>query len=376
MAIVYIAGTRGIPNRYGGFERLVEVLAPNLVERGHDVTVFCESSTEQECDLWRGVRRCHVVSRARGPLRTLQYDFSSVLQIPRHSVVLLFGYGTALFQLRLRALRIPHAVNMDGIEWQRAKWGPFARVWLRLNEYIAAKASDVLISDHPEIQKILARRLGVDSRMIAYGAYQGPRSEVQGGHPAEHYLGRPFFLVIARPEPENQVHVVLEAYRASKSAIPLLIIGDFDSTTYGRTLKAQNPGVDFAGPVYDAAVLDRLRSGSTLYLHGHSVGGTNPSLIEAMAAGAPIAAHDNVFNRWVAGDSAIYFTDSADLSGHLANPPAEPLRSELSRAAVAASATRFNWDHVLDAYAGLVEDLAARALTPGLTRTDGTPTRP
>lgn len=366
MAKVFIAGTRGVPNRYGGFERLVEVLAPDLVQRGHEVTVFCESpqaaSDVRISDTWHGVQRHFVSKSVGGPLGTLEYDYRSIMAIPRRSVALLFGYGTALFQLRLRALRIPHAVNMDGIEWQRAKWGVAARTWLRLNEFVATRLSDILIADHPEIRIYLAHRLGVDSRMIAYGVDLGASRDVGSGHAvAEKYASKQFFLVIARAEPENQIHVILEAYRLSRTSVPLLVVGDFDATVYGRSLKANNPSVDFAGPVYDESALNRLRSAATLYVHGHSVGGTNPSLIEAMAAGGVVAAHDNVFNRWVAGGGALYFGGSGDLAEYLKRPPVEPLRSELRRAAAASCATRFSWDQILQAYAGVVEELQEKA---------------
>lgn len=362
MAQVFIVGTRGVPNRYGGFERLVEVLAPYLVQCGHEVTVFCEPERPDsgiQFDTWHGVHR-RFIDTSGGALGTLQYDFRSIRMIPRHSVVLLFGYGTALFQLRLKALGIPHAVNMDGIEWQRAKWGAAARAWLRLNEFIATRLADLLIADHPEIGSDLARRLGVESRMIAYGVDLDAGRDVAACHGVlDKYRNRPFFLVIARAEPENQIHVILEAYRLSKSPVPLVIVGNFDATPYGRGLKADNPAVDFVGAVYEEKVLNRLRSTASLYLHGHSVGGTNPSLIEAMAAGGVIVAHDNVFNRWVAGSGALYFAGSDDLAAFFSTPPDDKRCSELRRAATASCEARFRWGGILQAYAGVVEDLAA-----------------
>ena len=289
---------------------------------------------------------------------TLEYDLRSITSIPRHSAVLLFGYGTAMFQLRLKALGIRHAVNMDGIEWQRAKWGVVARSWLRLNELAATRLADILIADHPEIRSYLKRRFGVDSRMIAYGGDVETSRDVANAHPLlERYRANAFFLLIARAEPENQVHVILDAYRRSQSPVPLLVIGNFEATAYGRGLKDSHPTVDFAGPVYDADVLNGLRSRATMYLHGHSVGGTNPSLIEAMAAGSVIAAHDNPFNRWVAGDGAVYFSDSEGLSILLRRPPDDSMGRALRTAAAQACNDRFRWPSILQAYAGVVEEL-------------------
>ena len=365
MAKVFLVGVRGIPNRYGGFERLVEVLAPHLAARGHDVTVFCEGAAEQgwHSDTWEGVHRRFVPVSASGARGTLQYDWRSFGEIPRGSVALIFGYGTALFQMRLRARGVPHAVNMDGIEWQRQKWSGNARRWLRFNEWIAVRLSDLLIADHPEIQRYLRESLGATSEMIAYGV---DRSSTAGATLPAHPLlaqlaGRPYFLVIARPEPENQVHLLLEAYRRAGSGVDMLVVGNFDANDYGRGLQRDYPDARFAGPVYDLPVLDVLRRDARLYLHGHSVGGTNPSLIEAMAAGALVAAHDNPFNRWVLGESGGLFFRSADDLAALMAAPLEPAqRAQVIQAAERTCEERYLWPQILGAYESVVDQLVAR----------------
>ena len=172
MANIYLIGVRGIPNRYGGFERLVEVLAPDLVSRGHSVTVFCEvdeAAATPDDDLWLGVHRRYIPTRFKGPLGTIEYDWRSFQAVPAGALALIFGYGTGTFQRRLRRLGVRHAVNMDGIEWQRAKWGRSARAWLKFNEQEAARLADELIADHPEIQTYLQQELHRPSTMIAYG---------------------------------------------------------------------------------------------------------------------------------------------------------------------------------------------------------------
>jgi glycosyltransferase involved in cell wall biosynthesis len=368
MAEIYLIGVRGIPNRYGGFERLVEVLAPDLVSRGHKVTVFCEVGDDISAaghDIWNGVRRHYVNTYLRGPLGTIEYDLRSFFSVPPGAIAIIFGYGTGTFQRRLRRLGIRHAVNMDGIEWQREKWGRIARIWLRFNEREAAQLGDELIADHPEIQAYLKDRLCKMSTMIAYGV------DDSALHPPESLLDHPllvqypaqgYFLVVARPEPENQIHVLLAAYEASRRTLPMIVLGNYSANAYGRKLQAAHREVVFAGAVYDSSVLDALRRRSALYLHGHSVGGTNPSLIEAMAAGALVVAHDNKFNRWVLGNEAgLYFQNVHDLKAILDKPPLDAdERISMIEAAKMRCRDEFRWVKILSAYSEVIDRLVAK----------------
>lgn len=368
MATVYLIGVRGIPNRYGGFERLVEVLAPHLVSQGHDVTVFCnqDPTVNQdgvEEDFWMGVRRRFIPVRSSGPLGTIEYDWRSFKEVPAGAVALIFGYGTGIFQRYLNQHGIPHAVNMDGIEWRREKWGRLARIWLRMNERAAASKANILIADHPEIQRYLQEELGKDSTMIAYGVDDDalqPDDRSDLSHPLlAQYPDQSFSLVVARAEPENQIHVILEAFERSRKNSPMVVLGNFEVNDYGRQLRARHPNVHFAGGVYDTRVLNELRRRSKLYIHGHSVGGTNPSLIEAMAAGALLVAHDNPFNRWVLGGDAsgLYFKEAVDLAAHLDNPPAPVARTAMIGAARQRCIDQFLWRRILDEYDGVVARL-------------------
>lgn len=368
MATIYLIGVRGIPNRYGGFERLVEVLAPHLVNQGHDVTVFCHDDPSVNAsgsaeDHWMGVRRRFISVSRSGPLGTIEYDWRSFKEVPAGAVALIFGYGTGIFQGYLKQHGIPHAVNMDGIEWQREKWGRAARIWLRINERFAARQADILIADHPEIQRYLQRQLGASSTMIAYGVDADALTpgDKQGlAHPLlDQYPEQSFSLVVARPEPENQIHVTLEAFERSEKKRPMVVLGNFEVNDYGRQLRARHTDVHFAGGVYNAPVLNELRRRSSLYIHGHSVGGTNPSLIEAMAAGALLVSHDNPFNRWVMGGDAsgLFFRNAEDLAVHLDNPPDAALRESMIAAARQRCVEQFLWCRILDEYDNVVARL-------------------
>ena len=364
MADVAIISVRGIPNRYGGFERLVEVLAPHLVSTGRRVTVFCEADAPDiRNDQWRGVERHFIRRRLPGPMGTIAYDVESMIKVKPGSVALVFGYGTAILHGALLSGRgIPHCVNMDGIEWMRAKWSPAARKWLKINELKAAKYGDVLISDHPEIANSLQQRFGVPSEMVAYGVdIKTDAGTSDARHPIlDAFAGRPFHLIIARPEPENQIRLLLEGWRASGGGTPVIIVGNFESTDYGRQLMSDFSEAHFAGPIYDAAVLDALRARASCYLHGHSVGGTNPSLIEAMAAGALVVAHDNVFNRWVLGDGGLFFEDAEQLGALMRGLPAAAEREGMIANAHARCREDFMWPQILERYTDIVERLEAR----------------
>lgn len=362
MTHVGIISVRGIPNRYGGFERLVEVLAPHLVSTGREVTVFCEAKPGDPAqDMWHGVERRFLPRRLPGPAGTLGYDIESILRLKKGSVALVFGYGTALWHNQLfRNRGIPHCVNMDGIEWQRAKWGRVAREWIRLNEGHAVRKADVVIADHPEIQKSLADRFGTASEMIAYGVSFADPAAPLPDHPLiQCYPAMGFHLVIARPEPENQIHMLLEGWEKSGRQLPMLVIGNFTATDYGRAMIAAHPDAHFAGAVYDAAALDALRARAATYLHGHSVGGTNPSLIEAMAAGGMVIAHDNRFNRWVLGEGGLFFASADALAPMLSAPPSGATRERLMAAAADRCRADFLWPRILERYTAVVEQLEA-----------------
>jgi glycosyltransferase involved in cell wall biosynthesis len=237
-----------------------------------------------------------------------------------------------------------------------------ARTWLRLNERLAVKMADVLIADHPEIASDLRRRLDATSTMIAYGVDAAALADTEDPpHPLlERWSEGTFDLVIARPEPENQIHLLLRAHATSSRLRPLVLVGNFAANGYGKALLAEHPQAHFVGPVYEPCVLDSLRRRSVLYLHGHSVGGTNPSLIEAMAAGAMVVAHDNVFNRWVLGEGGMYFRNELDLAELMNRPPTPERRRACIAAARLGCQERFLWPDILAAYEAVVGRLSSQ----------------
>jgi glycosyltransferase involved in cell wall biosynthesis len=249
-------------------------------------------------------------------------------------------------------------MNMDGIEWRRDKWSRLQRLWLRLNERAGVVLSDHLIADHPEIGRYLCQfapreKISVipyESEAITSGdpALIEPYGLVPGG----------YAIVIARPEPENSLLEIVQAFSRKPRGIKLLILGKYFPGViryHRKVMDAAGPEVLFADAVYDRDVVQSLRYLARVYIHGHRVGGTNPSLVESLAAGNPVIAHDNQFTRWVAGSEQQYFSGADDLSSIL-----DTLLDDQTRLDHMSAASRFRHhecftpDKVLPLYEGLL----------------------
>lgn len=359
-----ILGTRGIPAAYGGAETFAERLALYLSSHGWHVTVYCQEQSKTRCreEIWNGVRLIYIPTIACGSLASVLFDYRSAIHaiMSRSSLILTLGYNTAILSLLYRWKRIPNLMNMDGLEWRRAKWNWIQRAWLYANERLGCALSDHLIADHPEIARRLARRVTA-SRIstIPYGA-----DPVTSSDPSilSRYHVRPYqyCLIVARPEPENSILEMIQAFSHHPRKHALLVLGDVTPRTcayHSKLIRAASNEVSFLGALYDRRTLTTLRRYCTLYLHGHQVGGTNPSLVEAMAAGSPILAHDNPFNRWVAADASRYFTDSEsclrELNALLENTP--KLRS-LAAKAEERFHRHFRWESILPLYESLLAE--------------------
>ncbi len=315
---VKILGSRGIPAKHGGFETFAEDLSLFLASRGHRVTVYCQIAANQHRteDVWNGVHRI-LIPAADHPLGTIEFDWKATWHAAESGgVILTLGYNTAVFNLIYRLRHVQNAMNMDGLEWKRKKWTVAQRAWLWFNEWAGARLANHLIADHPEIARHLERHTSAAKiTTIPYGADEviaAPSEPLRcmGLKPKGYYL------LIARPEPENSILEIVQAFSSPAISVPLVILGDYSSKSraYQRqVMDAAGPNIKFVGPIYDREIARSLRFHARAYVHGHRVGGTNPSLVEALAAGNPIIAHDNVFTRWVAGNGAKFFNDAGEL---------------------------------------------------------------
>lgn len=368
MKSLNILGIRGFPAAHGGFESFVGKFAPFLRDQGWSVTVYCQedegvSSPRTWTDEWDGIRRVHFETRTRGSLATMEFDLRSTLHVLRQpGVDLVLGYNTAIFLLLQRLAGRHVVMNMDGVEWKRQKWGKFVKVWFWLNEWIGAKLASTAIADHPKIAEHLAARGCGGATIIPYGAPDVAEAAVEpvlalGLQP------QGYFISIARIEPENSILEMVRAFSRAGTGHKLVVLGKLDpgaNPYHAAVQQAAGADVLFPGGIYDLSVVEALRVHCLAYLHGHQVGGTNPSLVEALGCGSPVIAHDNPYNRWTAGEGQLFFADEAacaEAMKALAKDPAR--RSASSVSARARHREAFTYPVVHEAYRRILEGMPA-----------------
>lgn len=365
MAISKIAilGTRGIPARYGGFETFADEIAQRLVREGISVTVFCEDTGGEQPKQYCGASLKYVPAPRLGPFTTIVYDLRCLWRARRgYDVVYMLGYGVSLFCFLPRLFGTRVWINMDGLEWARSKWSWTARVWLKTMEAMAMWTPNRIIADAEAIRTNLAMRYRhmPNASVIPYGAVivdQPPSTHILEEwnlHPDSYYL------LVCRLEPENHVLEILRGYAATGSSLPLIVVGDHRHQTpyVTQLLAVQDTRIHFVGSIYEQEKLRTLRFYCRAYFHGHCVGGTNPSLLEAMGCGNAVIAHDNPFNREVAGDAAHYFTSESDLSilvEQLEKNEAD--RTAMRYQARKIIANRYTWEMVTGDYLSLLNRL-------------------
>jgi glycosyltransferase involved in cell wall biosynthesis len=358
---IAILGTRGIPARHGGFETFAERLALHLVRHDWDVTVYCQDERRGPIleGIWQGIRLVRIAEPRTGALGTMIFDWKSTLHAARERATLLtLGYNTAIFCGWYRLRGKTNLMNMDGLEWQRAKWSLPARAWLYLNERLGCRFAQHLIADHPAIAAHLATRAPTRKiTMIPYGADRVIEAPTTPLEPLGLEPGR-YVLIVARPEPENSLLEMVYAFSSRPRGVKLVVLGKYEPRTnayHADVLRAASSEVVFPGAIYDEGTVRALRYHARLYMHGHTVGGTNPALVEALGAGAPVLAHDNVFNRWVAGPEAFYFGDREECAVRLDRllDDAEELEN-MRAASYSRHESEFTWERVLSAYENLL----------------------
>ena len=362
---IAMIGTRGVPARYGGFETAVEEIGRRLADAGHEVRVYCRSGGERPRE-YRGMRLVHLPAVRHKVLETLSHTALSVGHLlgRRTDVALVFNAANAPLLPLVRAARIPVATHVDGLEWKRAKWNGAGRRYYLLAERLAVRWSDEIIADANGIQDYYRERYKTSSVMIPYGAPIQETTDEEVLRAAGYEPGR-YHLVVARFEPENHVDLIVEGYVRSGATYPLVVVGSAPyAAEYTRgieRLAETDPRVTLTGGIWDQRLLDALYAGAATYLHGHSVGGTNPSLLRAMGAGAPVVAYDVNFNREVLGESGEFFADAASLAKAVEAAEAEPARGRArGDAARERARTEYTWDDVAARYEALCRDLLAK----------------
>ena len=356
-----ILGTRGIPANYGGFETFAEELSIRLAARGHDVTVYGRSNNIRYTGKdYKGVKLTILPTIGTKHLDTVFHTFLSVLHaVPRRfEAVLICNAANAIFAAVPRITGSPVAINVDGIERKRRKWGFAGRTYYRVSEYLATLIPNVIITDAMVIREYYQRQYGVSSRMIAYGAECSAQSTTE----IQQRLGlkpRDYILYVSRLEPENNAHLVIQAFESVRTDKPLLIVGDapYAQDYIARIKSTRDKRVLFPGALYGIAYRE-LQSHAYLYVHATEVGGTHPALIEAMGAGNCVLAYDTPENREVLGDAGMLFSSAEELGRLLQASVDNPQIVEGYRAKAQARAqAHYSWDAIADEYEQLFREL-------------------
>ena len=362
MKIAFVS-TRGIPNNYGGFEQFAEYISVGMAQRGHEVVVYSPKFHPYQESTYKGVRIKHIYSPETwmgSSVGSFFYDFASLrdaLKKEDFDIIYEAGYTSIIpayiwFNVKKRKRPI-FTTNMDGLENKRSKFSPMVRRFLDWEEKMAVKYSHYLIADNMGIHDYYKEKYGKESKFLAYGA------DIHDDFKAE-YLeefglkSEEYYILIARLEPENNIVMAIEGYLHSKEngRRPLIVVGK-TNTPHGKELVEKygnERNVEFVGGIYDFKKLDSVRHFSKAYFHGHSVGGTNPSLLEAMAAGCFIFAHDNIFNRAVLKENAFYYPSADKVTEYLnrIDTIAEGSKIQYTARNIEVIRNEYSWEGLID----------------------------
>ena len=353
MTKLAIVGTVGVPGRYGGFETLAE----NLV-RHHQrsrntagLTVYCSAEAYPDRSTRYLTAELRYSRLKANGVQSIVYDATTLLDAARrgNDVTLLLGVSGATILPLIRLLsRMRIVTNVDGIEWRRDKWKGAARHFLRLSEWVAVRFSHRIVADNQGIADYLRETYGIEAVVIAYG---GDHAVEVAGAALPVDLGQKlpsdYALALCRIEPENNIAMILEAFALSRK--PLVFVGNWNNNAYARTLRERFgsvPDIFLIDPIYEAGALHTIRARASLYVHGHSAGGTNPALVEMMHFGLPIVAFDCIYNRYTTEDRARYFSSVEALARVVAEPEVPGAGEKMREIA----RRRYNWNQISEQY--------------------------
>ena len=360
---IALIGTRGVPANYGGFETCVEEVGRRLVERGHSVTVYCRASYYKDKPAtYEGMDLVYLPTMKRRSLETLFNAVRTLYHASRRpfDVLMVFGVtaGPILFLPKLFGKKV--AINTDGLEWKRAKWGPLAKSYFKLAEWFLSRFADRVVTDSPLLKEYYKDRYGVDSTCIAYGA---PIKESRKPELIEGLGLKPgeYFLQVTRFEPENNPLLTVQAYNKLDTDKKLVLVGGVKyESEYSRRIKNEaTDRVLMPGFIYDQDLLTELWCNSYAYIHGNEVGGTNPALLQSMAHGAFVISVDVPYNREVLGEGGIFYEKSSEgltekMRWALENPSK---LGTYKKHALERIEERYTWEGITDKYEVLFEGL-------------------
>ena len=353
---ISIVGSVGLPAQYGGWETLVSNLTMHLNQE-FNLTVFCSGTKYKDrLSEHNGARLEYVNLNANG-VQSIPYDIISIYKSLKFSdTILILGVSGCIFLPFVKLFgKSKIVVNIDGLEWKRGKWGKFAKWFLKLSENIAVKFADLVITDNKAIQEYVFEEYRVNSKLIAYGGDHANKELMKDSDKIQYaFLNDKYAFKVCRIEPENNLDIILEAFSFC-SSLPIVIVGNWSNSDYGIELREKYQvysNIYLLDPIYNQTDIDTLRSNCFVYIHGHSAGGTNPSLVEAMFLGLPIIAFDVSYNRETTFNQSMYFENKQQLIDALENLNEVELK-DISYRMKSIADKEYSWRIIADKYASI-----------------------
>jgi len=354
---VGIIGTNGLPGRYGGWDQLVNHLTIKLRNQFNFLVYTSKYNAEPGLTTYNGAKLKIINLKANG-VQSVFYDMISLFHACfACDVLFICGTSGCVFLPFIKLFKKKVILNPDGLEWKRKKWSKPVKWFLKISESIGIKYSDIVVSDNQKILEYILNEYNKTSQLIEYGGDHVIKDIKLSDKTSDFYKinSKGYAFKVCRIEPENNIHIILEAFKNNK--IPLIIVGNWSYSKYGENLRikyALYSNIQMLDAIYDQVVLDELRNNCLIYIHGHSVGGTNPSLVEAMNLGLAVVAYNVPFNVVTTEDNALFFSNSKELELHLNNIHENKIDLELIRNKMREIANRrYVWDIVTEKYANL-----------------------
>jgi len=351
-----VVGTQGIPNQYGGFESLVEHIAKHLSHQ-FEITVFCSSSVyaDRQPEIY-GCKLAYLPLKANG-FQSVIYDTISILKsVKKFDKILILGASGGIILPLLKKYKKKFILNFGGLDWKRSKWGNFAKAYLKLSEALTVRNCGILIADNVGIQEYIKQEYKRESVLIEYGGDQVSKENIDENDIKKHpFLKHKYALSVARVQPDNNIEMILEVF-SEYTSMPIVFVGNWNGNAYGNEVKRKfsNSGnVIPLDAIYEQKELNKIRSNCTVYIHGHSAGGTNPSLVEAMSLGLPILCYSSGFNENTTEHKALYFKEKRQLRELLETTNTELMKLGGDMQSIAER--RYKWQLIVQKYADCID---------------------
>lgn len=353
-----IVGIRGLPNTYGGFETLAENLV-HYLSKDIDITVYCSSKDmESRMETFNGAKLTYIPITSHGGFGIIYDSIALIRAVLKSDKVLFLGFGGGFVVPFLWRYRTKLILNIGGLDWQRSKWSGFAQKVIKKAEALLMKNCGTLISDNVGIQQYIEHQYGRSSTLIAYGGDQAVYQEILPEHLQQYpFLAKPYAFSVCRIQHDNNINMILDAFIADP-VMPMVLVGNWKDSDYGIQTKndySAEQNLVLLDAIYDRELLDVLRSNCTLYIHGHSAGGTNPSLAEAMYLGLPVFAFASGYNEYTTDHQALYFRDLAELKKLIVGYTALNLK-QMGLVLREVAVKSYRWSTIADQYKQLILD--------------------